>query len=463
MRDIVNFQHPLYRRHIDQVQTVNDIYNGIDTAKTHLMQQGRETSEGFERRQELATLRNFVKRSVEAFVGMIFRKQVQTSGYPDELLPILNKIDKTNTLNRFSRLLGEALVRDGHVFVGVDSEIGGSDPYAVLYYRSQVINWRKDETGRYTMLVVEEEIEDNVGEFESVYLTQWRHYDDNGNVTIYRNNENGELIQYGETIITDFDGIAVVEFVLSDIPPLYDVAKLNIKHMNRTSLKDKYLDMSATPIPLIWGIDTPDPSSSNGGTQPVYVIGVDEAFLFTGSKDENDFQWRELDGSSISVLQDDLAVIEEEITSGVIRAVQSDNTTIKTATQSFYEAAEAANRVTVIANAVESGLNRVVAMLADILEVELDDTAQVIVNKDFNAIAQNNDELRLLWEVYLSGGISISTFLNTLERYEVIDIGSVENEITRIEKETFVPKPRVQNTNTVFENSDNRTQSVMGD
>jgi hypothetical protein len=458
--DDVNFKHPEYTKYYEQIKLVGDVFDGIDSAKVHLQKTFKETDDSYRQRQNLATLKNFVKRATEAFVGMIYRKPVSLIGFSDEMMDRANVIDRKSNMNKFSRELTTALVRDGKVFLFVDTPIGGGSAYISIMNRQNVINWRKNADGVYTMLVYTEFVEVDAGDFGLDLIQQWRVVRDDGSVTIYREDADNQNYYIYEEIQTDFDYIPIVDIELDNIPPLYDIAKYSIKHMSRTSFKDKYLDMSAVPIPLIW--DSSGGDDNIDGTKPAYVIGVDEAFVFTGTKDESDFQWRELTGSSITALQDDLAVIEEDITSGVIRAAQSDNTTMKTATQSFYEAAESSNRVTVIANAVEIGLNKTMVMVADAMNETLDDTARVIVNKDFNAITQNTDNLRLLWEVYLGGALSVETFLNSLESFEVIDIGSVDSEIKRIEKDKFTPNSKAdESDNSTTKNMDNRTVSAI--
>jgi len=457
--DDVSFQHPDYVSAYNRVKTVSDLFNGVDTASQYLIKAPREETDSFASRTNGCTLKNYVKRATEAFVGMIFRKEVESIGYSDNVNVILNKVDKKSTLNKFARTLTTTLIRDGKAFLLVDTPIGGGDPYMTILDRLSVINWRKDENGMYTMLVYKEVIEEPYGEFGTKEVLQFRVFKDDGNVDIYRQGtKTSEYVLY-DTIETDFKSINVIDIDLSDTPPLYDIAKLNIKHMNRTSLKDKYLDMTAIPIPVIWdssiGIDDDD---DNSGTKAVKIIGADEAFVFSGTKEEADFQWRELSGSSITALQDDLRVIEEDITSGVIRAAQSDNTTIKTATQSFYEAAESANRVTVIANAIEIALNKAMSLIVDVLGESTETTAGVIVNKDFNAITSNSDNIRILWEIYLGGALSIETFLNSMEKFELVDVGSVEEEVSRIQADSFSPISKVENTTKKI---DNRTVSAM--
>lgn len=444
MRDSVTFKNNLYMQNYDQIMLVNAVYDGVDTAREFLVQQGRETADGYKKRKENATLRNFVRRSIEGFVGMIFRKQVQTTGFSDTMNEIFNRIDKKRSLNLFARELTTALVRDGKAYIICDTdEYGSTLPYATLVKRTAVINWFKDENGNYEMVVVKTQIEKRTGVFKSVLVDQYRVYHDDGTVEVYELDRYAGEVKLVESIQTEFTFVPIIELDVSDIPPLYDIAKLTIKHMNRTSLKDKYLDMSATPIPLIWGAGagTTDPNSASPA-EPAYVIGVDEAFVFDGNKDENDFQWRELDGSSIEQLQKDLNVIENEIVTGVLRATENSTTIAKTATQAYYEAAEASNRVTMMANIVEIGLNDMAQMLANIANETIEPTAKVIVNKDYNAMISNNDDLRLLWEVYLGGALSIETFLSSLERYETIDIGSVEKELLRIKADKFTPETK---------------------
>lgn len=459
--DLVDFKHPEYLEYSQKVNTVYNVFKGIDSAKQYLSQAPREEDASFETRKDVATLKNFVKRATEAFVGMIFRKSVELVGFDDNINQIAERIDKKSTINKFSRELTTALVRDGKVFISVDTPIGGGNPYFSVLERLNVINWRKDQNGAYTMLVHTEYIEEDSGDFGLDIIPQWRVFRNDGTVELWREDKANSSYYIFDVIQTEFDYIPIVDIELDNIPPLYDIAKLTIKHMNRTSFKDKYLDMAAIPVPVIWDNNNLDDVDSSG-TKPVHIIGVDEAFVFSGSKDEADFQWRELSGNSITALQDDLAVIEEDITSGVIRAAQSDNTTIKTATQSFYEAAESSNRVTVIANAIEIGLNKAMEMLADMLNTKLDDSARIIVNKDFNAITQNTDNLRLLFETYMSGAISTETFLNSMESFEVIDIGSVDEEIQRINSDTFQPVPRAKESNSIVnKNTDNRTVSAL--
>ena len=440
----VEFIHPEYNKYEEQIKMVNNVFNGTDDVGMYIKRFPQEAEETYTERVSSIALRNFVKRATEAFVGMIFRKPINTTGYSKRVNEIFKNIDTKSSLNQFTRSVATDLILDGVTYILVENSVDGStDPYFVPIKRKSIINWRKDVNGSFTLVVIKEIVteQSDIDEFELSEVEQYRVLRQDS-ITIYRKNSDGDYEVYGEPIVTSLGYIPLIELELAKIPPLYDIAKLNIKHLNRTSSKDRYLDMSACPVPVIWGADIDDDDTPSTA-KPALVIGVDEAFIFQGTKDECDFQWRELQGTSINELQKDLTVIEKDITSGVIRASQSDSQTIKTATQAYYESAEASNRVTVIANIIEYGISKAVDILIDYLNEPVPQLGAVMINKDYNAIASDSGQVRLLWEMYLGGVLSIETLLSSLEQYEMISVGNPADEVERIKADNFQPEPKV--------------------
>ena len=451
--DDVAQHHIQYDAHIEQVALVNDVYNGVDSVVQHLFQFPQEIPETFEKRQQRATLRNFVKRAVQAFTGMIFRKPIEVYNYGQRTTKLLQTIDTKNTVLHFTKTVANAVTKDGKAFILAEAPVAGSGgaPYLILVHRHSLINWRKDENDNYTMIVIEETISEPYGKFGTRYIKQWRVYDENANITLYRaNNDRGEAPTNGktfnsgyyiyDTIETGFTDIPLVEVTVDETPILYDIAKLNIKHFNRMSHKDRYLTMAALPIPVIWGADLDDDGNTSTA-KPALVIGVDEAFIFS-SKEDGDFQWRELSGDSIDQLEADLNSIVEDITTGILRAAETANAVQKTATEVQLLQAEASNRVTEIATAVETGMRRALALLSDINKEEVPKEATFIINKDFNASLSGTDGQRIIMESYLLGLISMETFLQSMADAELINIDSARAEMERIKSDNFVPVPK---------------------
>lgn len=469
----VSQEHYEYTLHKEQIQLVNDIYDGVATSTQYLNQFPQESLDTFQERQDRATLRNFVKRSVEAFVGMIFRKPMDISNYGPKVTKILPKVDTINSVETFTRSVTNALIKDSKTYVLIDSpseDVQGSMPYLVHVGRSQLINWRKDENGKFTLIVIREVVSEAVGLFGTRYVEQYRVYDENADITLWRKkasrkrktgtklnsgNTSGYK-QHGPKITTDFDTIPLVEFDLQDVPVLYDIAKMNVKHFNRQSHKDRYLTMAALPIPVIWGADIGEDGQTTTA-KPALVIGVDEAFIFTGTKQEADFEWRELSGDSIQALEDDLNSIVEDITTGVIRAADSANAVQKTATEIQLLQAEASNRVTVIASVVEIGMKNALKLLSDACKENVPTEANFIINKDFNSALMGSDGARIVLEQYIMGLLSTETFLQAMADFELINIGSAADEILKIKKDDFEPKPRGS-----IDGQDKRTSGAGG-
>tara|TARA_R110000772_G_scaffold5454_1_gene19468 strand:- start:17717 stop:19147 length:1431 start_codon:yes stop_codon:yes gene_type:complete len=455
--DSPNTRHLNYTKHIHQVEFVNNVYDGIDSviAAEYLFKFPQETTDTYNTRADRATLRNFVKRAVEAFTGMIFRKSIEVEGYGARTTRSFAKIDTHQDIQSFTKDMTTAATKDGKTYILIDSPSDGSSaPYLVHIERSQLINWRSDVNGKFTMIVIEEVVATPVGKFGTAYKTQWRHYDDTGAITIYQ--EVDKEIVLIETIQSDYIGIPLVEVVVDDIPILYDTAKLNIKHFNRLSHKDRYLTMAALPIPVIWGADIGDDGAVTSA-KPALVIGVDEAFIFTGTKQECDFEWRELDGSSIVELEKDLDSITEDITTGILRAADSANAVQKTATEVALLQAEASDRVSAIAIAVESGMRDALIILAQFNNESVPETAKFIISKDFSSALAGTDGQRIVFESYLQGLVSIETYLQSLSDAELISIESTTKEIAKIKADNFVPVPKTNDTTGM----DNRTVNAI--
>lgn len=467
--DDVSQHHLAYDKHLHQITLVNDVYDGVDEVVQYLFQFPQETKESFITRQQRATLRNFVKRATQAFTGMIFRKPIEIARYGPRTTKLFERIDTVNHIEHFTKDVANAVAKDGITYILADSPQHNSrntktnQPYLMLVQREQLINWRKDEYGNFTMIVIAEMIVEAYGLFGSRYVRQWRVYNLDEEtkavtITLYRNKD-GMASPEGkatantlatmksyyifDTIATEFLAIPIQEVFVDNTPLLYDIAKMNIKHFNRLSHKDRYLTMAALPIPVIWGAEIDDEGQTTTA-KPALVIGVDEAFVFSGSKEDSDFQWRELSGDSINLIEDDLNAIVEDITTGILRAAESANAVQKTATEVQLLQAEASNRVTQIATAVQIGMIRSLEILSEINNERVPTTATFIINKDFNASLMGSDGARVVMESYLMGMISMETFLQTLADMELISIDSARDEMARIEADTFVPVPKIE-------------------
>jgi hypothetical protein len=469
----VSQPHIDYLLHTEQIQLVQDIFNGTDTAIQYIFRFPQELEPSYNERKSRATLRNFVKRSVSAFIGMIFRKPIEYANYGPKLTQQFETIDSKNSIDYFTREIAEMVTRDGKTYiladspkVGETSPIDYDKPYLMAIDRQSLINWRKDSYGTYKMIVIHEIIAEEKGSFGTEFVNQWRHYyidtqTSKVHIDVYRKSvDKGVAFEVVDSIDTDFDKIPIVEIDVDDVPLMYDIAKMNIKYLNRQSHKDRYLTMAACPVPVIWGADIDKDSGAPTTAKPALVIGVDEAFIFNGTKEECDFEWRELTGTSIELIEEDLNSIVEDITTGILRASETANAVQKTATEVQLLQAEASNRVTVIASAVERGMNKALGLLGDINKESIPSNAFFTISKDFNSALMGSDGARVVLESYLLGLLSTDTFLKTLSEMELINITSATEEMDKIKADNFKPKAKRVSTS-ANGMTDNRTTSAI--
>ncbi len=73
---------PEYEKYISSVKYVQSVYDGSEEAKQHLQQFTKENPKKFDNRKEVATLNNFVKRTVNAMRNIIFRNPTDASLLP---------------------------------------------------------------------------------------------------------------------------------------------------------------------------------------------------------------------------------------------------------------------------------------------------------------------------------------------------------------------------------------------
>ncbi len=426
-----DYQSTSYTDHADQIALVDAVFNGVDKAVDYLTQFPREENEPFEDRKDKATLKNFVKRSSEGIRNIIFRKSVDYGSLPVSMEKYLKTIDNQDTVNEFAKTVTLSLIKHSKTYILIDSprdngtivtkedeKAAGIRPYMLNVTRDRIVNYRKDSKGNFTQVSIAETYTEETNLFSDESKTQYRVLYSDGRGQIWREQQTDEFIV--EYVVvdewqTDLDYIPLVEISIGETPMMYDVAKMNVKHLNRRSNLDRYLDIAGLPVPVIWGAQDKD---SN------VVIGVDQAILFN-SKDEGDFQWREITGDSTESLNKDLNELERAMLEETIR-LASEGEGNKTATEARYEATETEGRLTNLAQAVEAGLNKAYEYFCDYLGIK--PVGEMLINRDFSSNIMDSQQVTSILNLYTQGAISLDTLWTELEKGEVIDIEDKEKE-----------------------------------
>ncbi len=429
----VDFQHPLYKQHEAQIRYVQNIYNGIDTVRPMLMQKKNEYNTDFDNRVANSTLENFVDEIITTVSGEIMRKPLTFDGTPEATVEELKTVSGHDTIDQFAKLLSRKALRDGKAFILADLPREGGKASLNIVERLQLINWKKNSDGIYTMVVISEMYEAEEGEFGVKYNEQLRQIDAVGNVTIWRqSSENNKNVWYKyEEITTSYNFCPFYEVSLSEIPVFYDIATINFRHFNLDSLKSDYLVEALDPVLAFIGAGSgeDDLNENEEPSDSKVVLGVRSSFWL--DSEEADVKWIEMSGNNHEIAQNELEYLKVAITKSFLK-LQGDGLQTKSATQSQNEQKQSESFNSDVAEVLEVALNSALQGLYAIQNKTF--VGECLVNRDFTSSSSGNDAIGIN-TIYMSGLISHKTALEALNKAEVIDLEDVDEEIRQAEIE----------------------------
>lgn len=413
----VSFEHPEYVLHKNQVKLCMDFYDGIDTARQYLYARPNENDTDFYNRQIKAVLSNYVERIVTTQSGQIFSSPITYDEVPQKQMDLLDAED----IAEFAKDTCKRGIRDGKAFILLDIPIEGGEPYFLNIDRANVINWRKDDEGNYTMVVIAESyaVEE---EFAIYYETQYRVIDEVGNIQIWRSSSESKTGWEVEEITTSYNFLPFYELHIGDIPPLYDIAVMNRNHFNAFSEKDTIISTATQPSFFTKGLGL-DGSDLAIGVN--YTINTDNP--------ESSCEWIELDGRSIEYAQQDLRLKEQSMAERALQ-IQGESLQTKTATQVATENSESTSRLSDISEDLENTLNEAYNGWS-MMKYSTEAVGRILLPNDFKIDALDSNLVNSLNSMTVAGNLSRESLLTTLSDAGIIEIDSVDDELKKIDAE----------------------------
>ncbi len=389
----------------DDLCKIENVYYGSKTASNYLQPFTKELEDSIIQRLENLTLLNFTRRAIQTSKNMLFRKELEV--YQNDNQVELE--DATNdVLQDTIKELTALVLRDGCAYIVVDSPQASEKvttradeieqditPSMYAVERKRVPNWTYNDDGYYRHVTVNEYYTEIKGFIEETKEQQRVFYEDR--VEVWRGNE------VYETIPTNIGYTPVVKVGKDDLMFL-DLCKMNLRHMNRSSHLDRYLTIAAVPIPVFYGVEQ----------KSTIIVGVDTAFNFR-DKTQGGFEFVEMSGSSTTLLQEDLAKLELNM-STFIAALSQPNDVAKNETQVSAETFESDSFLTTVANQIELGVNEALMMLAD----QGGENLTIELNKDFNSTVITPAQISQYLSLFQNGVISHQTLLELLIVGEVL-------------------------------------------
>lgn len=395
-------------------------------------------------------------RTSEALGGLVFAK-APTRNLPEALDAVVGDLTRTGQdLDRFAEKMFDAVLATYCVAVVVDypetpagmtvleAERRGIRPFCTLYDGRSILAARFGGAGQERQLAhvrlleeVEEPSPDDEWAIVSVEQVRVLDLDEAG---LYRQRVYREIkaadgakawVQYGPTIEPKMAGARMARIPAffttprdaepsPGIPPLRDIADVNIAHLNDSAAYQWGLIWTANPTPIFTGFNFDDGDvvkmgSSGGITGP---LGAKAEFLeFTGTgltEIRASMEAKRRDGAMMGarlLMEDAKAAIAAE----TARIQRAGETSI----------------IAGIANAVSECITKALTFLAEWAGIDpttIDGTGSAApleywLNSDLNPTGLSPQELTALLAAWQAGAITLEDLFQNLQQGEIIDAG----------------------------------------
>lgn len=424
-----------------------DVLAGLDRlrekAATYNPKLPRESVANYRIRLTVGELTNLLGGAVRASEGLITAKPpALLEGIPARTGALWQDIDGAGTAGVvwlrevLRRMLTETTViavastpvRAGVAVTRAQETALALRPYVALYRVEDVMSYRFARIGGrrvLTQLVLRERVEELDGAYGTKLVTQYRVLrriePGNHESMIFRDNERGDFVPYGEPEVIQTAELPVVEFSSDPTagfaqgpPPVLDLADLTLGHYRVTNDRRWSMRQACFPWLVRTGYQPPPEGDAVGPTEALdlplhgtaqFIAPPDTAF--TPTRDELTDIERRAAALSLSFLSGEHAQANETATAANID-------------QEGQDAGLAAILVS-----VRDGLNRLFALFDEMLgEAPRDE--YFTVSTKLRGMRRDPQLLRVVVDAWKEGGLPMGAMLHALQHGELPDDFDVE-------------------------------------
>ena len=397
----------------------------------------QEDQASYQYRLDTSTLFNAFARTIDNMASKPFAEPLKWTNIDPVVEGWFDNIDlQGNNLHVFAQDIFRAGLAYGltHVLVDypttvddqgrsiaptlADERAMGARPYPIHIKPSSILGWISEKVKGVETLVqvrIAECVNEPDGEFATKDIEQVRVLTP-GTWQVYRESTNAVdgwvLFEEG---VTSLDYIPLVTFYtrrtgfMQAIPPLSDLADLNVQHWNSSS--DQFSILHTARVPILAIIGTDDDTKIVVGAKAALMLplGADAKFV-------------EHSGAAISAGRESLKDLEEQMrTMGAELLVANPGD--MTATQSSIDTAQAQCQLGQMAGAFEDALDQVIDIMAQ--WAGLGDQGDIDVFDDFAAAPVTGANVQpfvvALTTLVASDLLSRETAFGELQRYGIVN------------------------------------------
>lgn len=384
-----------------------------------------EEDEAYALRLRTATLFPAYRRTVGVMVGKPFSKPLTLVDVPRQIEGWADDIDLQGVaLHQFAAEMFEESfyglagilvdypeVPEGTTETVAAAEAAGRRPYWVRIKHGQILGWRAAVQGgrmRLTQLRFMESVDEDDGEFGTAAVPQVRVLEP-GAWRTFRKNAEGRWVEHarGATTLPVIPFVPVYGFrrgFMDGLPPLLDLAYLNVKHWQSQSDQDTILHVARVPILAMIGAEDSAALTVGASAAVRLPLGADMKFVEHG-------------GAAIAAGQESLAALEEQmVQTGAELMVQKPGA--RTATEDANDAEGNRCDLQRMADGFADALDQALYLTA--LYARLDAGGRVQLFDDYGAATLSDASATLVKDLQAAGLLSRETALRELQRRGVL-------------------------------------------
>ena len=376
----------------------------------------RESDESYDNRLQKSVLSPFTKRLELMLAGMLTRKPVRLTDVSDVVTEQLFDVDlQGNDLQQWLFNTARVALRYGHVGVLVDAPAAGQNgrPYWVSYSPREILGWRTEITEgqqKLTMLRLAETITVPDGKYGEKDVERVRVLTP-GAYEIHEKDDKGDynIVDEGTTSLNEIPfavAYANRTGVLESMPPLDDIAELNLQHYQVSSDLSNILSVSAIPLLAIYGFPQSAEEISAGASEALALPESARSEYIEPSGNSFDAQFKQLEQ------------IENKINGLGLAAVLGAKLVGETAEAKRIDRSQGDSTMMVVAQQMQDMIDNCLRFHAEYMQQPVAGSSQV--NRDFLGQRLEPQEIQSLLQLYTAGTITQETLLNELANGDVL-------------------------------------------
>lgn len=407
-----------------------------DRAEEYLPKEPREDDEAWQSRVDRSVLSPYTSRLIETAAGAILRKPIHVEG-DQYWIDFCKNVDGIgSSINEYARRALVSAITYGHSAILVDYPAAagaltlaeeramGRRPYFVHVDAPQIWGWRKESgTNRLTQVRIHDyELrplndfgEEQVEIMRVIYPGRYEEYILGHEVVTFDSSGGYSLNEIPLVpIYTNRRG------VLQSLPPLLDIANLNITHYQRQSDLIHALHIAAMPTLVLegWSQDSSDAT-----------IGVNYAL---GMEPGHKAYYVQSDATSFDAQMKELENLEMQMSTLGITKLFGQKYVAESAESKRIDQAQSNSVLSLVSQELESALNQAFAFAAQYVDME---PPEIHIDRDFDYYRLIGQDVAVLTQLNQLGKISDAMLLEILRRGEILpDNMNVEEELDEIDE-----------------------------